>query len=101
MKRWYVIQVYTGFEEVVKLDLETRIQEEDLSELFGEILIPTGETANFFGEEEDKKEKIFPGYLIVQMEMTGDSYRLITITPRISRFLGGKNPVAISDKEVA
>lgn len=100
MKRWYVIQVYTGFEEVVKLDLEKRIQEENLVDLFGDVLIPTGEVATFFSEDKEKKEKIFPGYLLVQMEMTGESQRLICTTPRITRFLGGQNPVPLSDKEV-
>ena len=100
MKRWYVIQVYTGFEEIVKLDLEKRIIEEEAQDLFGEILIPTGEVITFFTEEKDKKEKIFPGYLLIQMEMTGESHRLVSTTPRISRFLGGKNPVPLSDKEV-
>jgi transcriptional antiterminator NusG len=100
MKRWYVIQVYTGFEDIVKLDLEKRIIEEKAQDLFGEILIPTGEVISFFTEEKDKKEKIFPGYLLIQMEMTAESYRIISITPRISRFLGGKNPIPLSDKEV-
>jgi len=101
MKRWYVIQVYTGFEDVVKKDLEKRIEEEDLQDLFGEILIPTGEMArNFFGEGEIKKEKIFPGYLLVQMEMKGGAYQLVSSVPRVSRFLGGENPVSLSEKEV-
>ena len=100
MKRWYVIQIYTGFEEVVKLDIEKRIQEENSQDMFGDILIPTGRVASFFSEGEEKKEKIFPGYLLIQMEMTGDSYRIISSTPRVARFLGGASPVPISDKEV-
>ncbi len=100
MKRWYVIQIYTGFEDVVKKDLEKRVQEEQLEDLIGDILVPTGEVTNFFSESESKKEKIFPGYLLVQMEMTGDSFRLVSTTPRVSRFLGGASPVSLSDKEV-
>jgi transcriptional antiterminator NusG len=100
MKRWYVVQVYTGFEDVVKLDLEKRIQEEDLAEQFGQILVPTGQAASFFSQEQDKKEKIFPGYLLIQMEMTGESFRLVSKTPRVARFLGGQEPVPIHDKEV-
>ena len=57
MKRWYVVQVYTGFEDVVKADLEKKIQEEDAQELFGDVLVPTGEIVSFFSGEEVKKEK--------------------------------------------
>ena len=101
MKRWYVVQVYTGFEEVVKADLEMRVQEEGVQDQFGEVLVPAGEVSSILsGEEKDKKEKIFPGYLLVQMEMTGDTYRLVSLTPRVARFLGGEKPVPLSNKEV-
>ena len=100
MKRWYVIQVYTGFEDFVKNDLEKRVQEEDLADLFGDILVPTGEIVTFFSETGTKKEKIFPGYLLVNMEMTPDAFRLVMITPRVTRFLGGESPMPLSDKEV-
>ncbi len=100
MKRWYVIQIYTGFEDVVKKDLEKRVQEAQLEDLFGDVLVPTGEVATFFAEGEPKKEKIFPGYLLVQMDMTGESFRLVSTTPRVSRFLGGASPASLSDKEV-
>ena len=100
MKRWYVVQVYTGFEDIVKVDLEKRVTEEGLQDLFGEILIPKGQVASCLAEQEDKKEKIFPGYLLVQLEMTGESYRLVASNPRVTRFLGGERPVPISEKEV-
>ncbi|MBD3231086.1 transcription termination/antitermination factor NusG [Candidatus Dependentiae bacterium] len=100
MKRWYVVQVYTGFEDVVKLDLERRIVEEGYEDLFGEILIPTGQVASFFSEDSEKKEKIFPGYLLIQMEMTPESFRLVSRNARVTRFLGGEKPVPLSDKEV-
>lgn len=101
MKRWYVVQVYTGFEETVKLDLEKRIDELETQDQFGEVLIPTGQLTTFFAEEEkNKKEKIFPGYLLIQMEMTGETHRLVSSLPRVSRFLGGANPVPLSNKEV-
>jgi transcription termination/antitermination protein NusG len=100
MKRWYVVQVYTGFEDIVKKDLEKRVTEENLQDFFGQILIPSGEVASFLSDDKTKKEKIFPGYLLVQMEMAGDTYRLVSSTPRVTRFLGGEFPVALSDKEV-
>lgn len=101
MKRWYVVQVYTGFEEIVKIDLEKRVQEENLEELFGEILVPTGEVSNFFAaDEEVKKEKIFPGYLLINMEMNGETFRLVASNMRVTRFLGGESPAPLSQKEV-
>jgi transcription termination/antitermination protein NusG len=99
MKRWYVVQVYTGFEDIVKTDLEKRIIEENLQDMFGQILIPAGEVVSFFADK-TKKEKIFPGYLLIQMEMAGESFRLVSVTPRVTRFLGGESPVPLSDKEV-
>ncbi len=101
MKRWYVVQVYTGFEEVVKADLEKRIEEEGLQDFFGDILVPRGQVVSMFAEEQDKKEKIFPGYLLIQLEMTGESYRVVASNPRVTRFLGGGKPVPISEKEVS
>ena len=100
MKRWYVVQVYTGFEDIVKADLEKRIQEEEVQELFGEVLVPTGEIVSFFSAEDSKKEKIFPGYLLVQMELTGESFRIVMSLARVTRFLGGERPAALSNKEV-
>lgn len=100
MKRWYVVQVYTGFEDVVKKDLEKRVVEQDFQESFGDILIPTSEIVSFLSDEDVRKEKIFPGYLLIQMEMTGETYQLVSAIPRVSRFLGGGSPVALSDKEV-
>ncbi|MCK4264748.1 transcription termination/antitermination factor NusG [Candidatus Babeliales bacterium] len=103
MKRWYVVQVYTGFEEVVKLDLEKRITAEVTKDLFGEVLIPSGETTGFWAEMEEsetKREKIFPGYVLVQMEMVPGAYNLVMSTPRVYKFLGGEQPMPLSDKEV-
>jgi len=102
MKRWYVVQVYTGFEETVRSDLQARIAEEEMGDLFGDVLLPTGKAAGMLssGDIDEKREKIFPGYLLVQMEMTGDSFRLVSTTSRVTRFLGGETPMPLSDKEV-
>ena len=61
MKRWYVVQVYTGYEDRVKADLEKRIEEDDAQELFGEVLVPKGEMISLLAGESEAKEKIFPG----------------------------------------
>lgn len=102
MKRWYVVQVYTGYEDIVKRDLGMRFQEESLEELLGDIIVPTSEAMERFalGEATSKKEKIFPGYLLIQMEMIGETQRLVLSTPRVSRFLGGMSPMPLSETEV-
>lgn len=100
MKRWYVVQVYTGFEDVVKKDLEKRVEEQGFKELFGEILIPTSDVVSFLSGQDVKKEKIFPGYLLIQMEMTGETYQLVISVPRVSRFLGGESPASLTKREV-
>ncbi len=100
MKRWYVIQVYTGFEDIVKRDIEKRVEEENAQDLLDEVLIPAGEIVQFFSQDGARKEKILPGYLLVHMEMVGEAYRLVASTPRVTRFLGGESPGALSEKEV-
>jgi len=101
MKRWYVVQVYTGYEDVVLEELKKRIVAEKLTDLFGEVLVPTGEAAQFWTAAEDvKKEKIFPGYVLVEMEMSRETYRLVMSTSKIYKFLGGENPFSLSDAEV-
>ena len=99
-KRWYVLQVYTGYEDVVRADLVKRIAEEEAQELFGDVVVPSGEVVDKFATDEPRKEKIFPGYLLIQMIMNGVSLRLVNQTPRISRFLGGKDPVPLTEAEV-
>ena len=100
MKRWYVVQVYTGFEDVVKKDLEKRFVEHGFEDSFGEVFIPTSDVVSFLADEDPKKEKIFPGYLLLQMEMSGETYQIVLSAPRVSRFLGGEQPSALSNKEV-
>jgi len=100
MKRWYVVQVYTGYEDRFKADLEKRIQEEKVEELFGKVLVPKGEMISAFTEQGASKEKIFPGYLLVNMEMVGEAHRIVSMVTRFTRFLGGESPMALSDREV-
>ncbi len=96
MKRWYVIQVVTGTEERVKKDLEARIAESGLQDCFGRVVIPQGIGSGSDGN----KEKIFPGYILVEMDMNGDTRKMVLDTDRVSKFLGGDNPIPLSEAEV-
>ena len=100
MKRWYVIQVYAGYEENVKAELVRRIQEDGMQDYFGDILIPSAALKHFFEPGEAKDEQLFPGYVLVEMEIAPGVIRLVSSTPRVLRFLGGKDPIPLSQKEI-
>lgn len=101
MKQWYVIQVYAGYEEIVKADLLKRVEEQGLQDYFGEVLIPSAKMKQFFDAGDAlQDQQLFPGYMLVEMETIPQSIRLIEVTPRIIRFLGGKTPVPLSKSEI-
>ena len=101
MKRWYVVQVYAGYEEIVKADLSKRIEEEGMQDLFGQVFIPSTKMKQMFDvEEEVKDQQLFPGYILIEMEAVPQAIRLVTKTSRVSRFLGGSQPVPLSQKEI-
>ena len=91
MKKWYVVQILAGYENIIKADLLKRIEEKGLQEIFGEILIPSAKTKQFFEASDDiKDQQLFPGYMLVEMEAVPETIRLVSTTPRVSRFLGGR-----------
>ena len=102
MKKWYVVQVLAGYEQIIKADILKRIEEKGLQEKFGEILIPSAKTKQYFDASDDIKDQhLFPGYMLVEMEPIPETIRLVSTTPRVSRFLGGKDPVPLSEKEMS
>jgi transcriptional antiterminator NusG len=101
-KRWYVVHAYSGFEAHVKRSLVERVRRAGLEEYFGEILVPTEEVVEMRGRQQRKSErKFFPGYVLLQMEMTDDTWHLVKSVPKVLGFIGGTGdrPVSISDKE--
>ncbi len=86
--RWYIVQVYTGYENIVREDLLQRIKEEQLEEYFGEIIVPVCNNSEQASLPNYQREKIYPGYMFVQMIMTGDTFRLVQSTSRVTHFLG-------------
>jgi transcriptional antiterminator NusG len=101
-KRWYVVHAYSGFEQQVKRSLEERIRRFGMEDRFGEILVPTEEVVEMRGGQQRKSErKFFPGYVLVQMEMSDETWHLVKEVPRVMGFIGGKadRPAPISDKE--
>ncbi len=100
MKRWYVVQVYAGFEEAIKADLEKQIKADGLEQYFGEILVPATKVKPQAGVEAEEDQQLFPGYVLVEAEIVPASFRLVTSHPRVLRFLGGKEPSPLAKKEV-
>ena len=100
MKRWYVVQVYAGYEEAVKADLHKRIVEQSVEESVGEILIPAAKLRQLFEAADAKDQQLFPGYLLIEMEISTVVVRAIASAPRVLRFLGGEEPAPLSQKEI-
>lgn len=101
MKRWYVVQVYAGYEEIIKNDVEKRIKEKGFDHYFGDLLIPSAKLKTMFASVDVKSEQqLFPGYLLIEMELVPEAIRLVQLTPKVMRFLGGKDPIPLAKKEI-
>ena len=102
-KQWYVVQAYSGFEAYVKKVLEEAISLSGLSLCFGQILVPTEEVVEMrAGQKRKSERKFFPGYVLVEMEMTDATWHLVKSAPKVVGFIGGKSdrPAPISPREV-
>ncbi len=100
--RWYVVQAFSGFEKRVMQSLKDYITRAGMEDRFGRILVPTEEVVEMKGGQKRTSErKFFPGYVLVQMEMTDETWHLVKGVPRVAGFIGGSDnrPVPISDRE--
>ncbi|WP_297472341.1 transcription termination/antitermination protein NusG [Ferrovum sp.] len=101
--RWYVVHAYSGFEKSVQRALKERITRAGMDGQFGDILVPVEEVVEMKGGQKSISErKFFPGYILVQMDMTDETWHLVKSTPKVTGFVGGKanKPTPITDKEV-
>jgi len=101
-KRWYVVHVYSGFENHVKRSMAERIAHAGMEDRFGEVLVPTEEVIEMrAGQKRKSDRKFFPGYVLVQMEMDDDTWHLVKDVPKVMGFVGGTSdrPAPISDRE--
>ncbi|MGH8678791.1 MAG: transcription termination/antitermination protein NusG [Burkholderiales bacterium] len=102
-KRWYVGHAYSGFEKSVQRTLLERISRASMQDKFGKILVPVEEVVEMkSGQKNISERKFFPGYVLVEMEMTDDTWHLVKNTPKVTGFVGGTatKPTPISEKEV-
>jgi transcriptional antiterminator NusG len=102
-KKWFVVHAYSGFEKSVQRALIERIKRSEIAEQFGQILVPVEEVVEMKnGAKAISERKFFPGYVLVEMDMTDDSWHLVKSTPKVTGFVGGtaNRPTPISQKEV-
>ncbi|XRX42586.1 MAG: transcription termination/antitermination protein NusG [Buchnera aphidicola (Eriosoma harunire)] len=103
VKRWYVLQTFSGFESKVLKAVKERIKINHMEEYFGNIMIPSEQVIEIrCGQRKKSEHRFFPGYVLVQMNMNNASWHLIKNVPRVMGFIGGTSdrPAPISDKEV-
>ncbi len=99
--KWYIVHTYSGYENKVKAALEERIKQYGLEDYFSEIIVPTEKVVEIVkGKKKTSSRKVYPGYILVKMELNNDTWHLVQDTPRVTGFVGGlKNPVPLSDEE--
>ena len=102
-KKWFVVHAYSGFEKSVLRALQDRIRRAGMQDQFGQILVPVEEVVEMrSGQKNISERKFFPGYVLVEMEMTDETWHLVKNTPKVTGFVGGTatKPTPISEKEV-
>lgn len=97
---WYVLQAQPGCEQRVKNFIQESIKQHEMQDHFGDILVPTEEVVEMrAGRKRRSERKLYPGYVLVQMEMNADTWYLIKNTPKARGFIGGSQPRPISAKD--
>ncbi|MDH5410604.1 MAG: transcription termination/antitermination protein NusG [Alphaproteobacteria bacterium] len=99
--RWYVVHVYSGFEAKVVQSIKEQIAAKGMEDLFAEVLVPTEEVVEMRrGAKVRSDRKFFPGYVLVKMELTDQTWHLVKDTPKVTGFLGARGkPAPITQSE--
>ena len=100
--KWYVVHTYSGYENKVKAAIEEKVKALGKEDLFGEVLVPSEKVVDMVkGVKRTASRKFFPGYILVNMNLTDDTWHIIKNIPKVTGFVGGTNsPPAISEEEV-
>ncbi len=104
-KNWYVVHTYSGYENKVKANLEKRVESMGMSDKIFRVIVPEEEETDFKnGKKKIVKRKVFPGYVLVEIVMTDDSWYVVRNTPGVTGFVGsagsGSKPTPLLDEEV-
>ena len=106
--RWYIVHTYSGQEDLVKKNLDLRIQSLDMQDRIFDVLVPTEEEVIFKdGQRRSERRKLFPGYILVQMTMGDESWYAVRNTPGVTGFVSSEDetdkrakPVPLEDKQI-
>ena len=100
--RWYVIHTYSGYENKVKTDLEKTVKNRELEDYFFEIVVPMEEQIEIKnGKRDTKLKKVFPGYVLIKMIVTDETWYIVRNTRGVTGFVGsGTNPIPLTDDEI-
>ncbi|MEK7683252.1 MAG: transcription termination/antitermination protein NusG, partial [Nitrospirota bacterium] len=100
-KNWYVVHTYSGSEEKVKQAIDDKADKKNLRDKIAQVLVPTERIIELKGGgKKESNKKFYPGYILIEMELDDESWHLVRKTPRVTGFVGGSNPVALSQEEV-
>ena len=101
-RKWYIVHTYSGFEERVAETLRQRAEALGMGEQFGEVKIPTETIVELKGgKKRETQRKFFPGYILVEMEMSDPAWHVVKNTPKVTGFVGtGKKPTPLTQEEV-
>ena len=100
--RWYVVHTYAGYEDAVARNLRQRVESLGMGDKIFEVVVPTEKKVKIKrGKRVEEEEKVYPGYVMVKMIVTDDSWYVVRNTPRVTGFVGsGIHPVPVDQKEV-
>ena len=100
--RWYVVHTYSGYENKVKTDLENKIKNRELEDFFFEIVVPMEEQIEIKdGKKKTNLKKVFPGYVLIKMIVTEESWYIVRNTRGVTGFVGsGTDPIPLTDEEI-
>jgi len=100
-KKWYIVNTYSGHENKAKLTLLERVRNQNMTESFGDVLVPTESVQEMVkGQRRTMTRKFFPGYMFVQMVLNDATFHLVKNTPKITGFLGGTKPTPVPASQI-
>lgn len=98
--RWYIVHTYSGFENKIAAFIKEQAEKKGMTEKIEDVLVPTESVVTVRnGAKVESERKFFPGYVLVKMEMTPETWHLVSSTPKVTGFLGGKKPVPMTEAE--
>lgn len=101
-KKWYVVHTYSGYENRVKTSLDEKIRSLGCEDIFGEVLVPSEKVVEMVkGEKKTTSRRFFPGYILVNMDLTDEAWHIVNNIPKVTGFVGGsQSPPSITEEEV-